>query len=44
MGMDMSIRILPGGDENWSKVVYSLGLRMRMEMNFYYGGGDEFLL
>ena len=46
MGMGMGIRKypLPGGDEDGSKVVYPLGLEMRMGMNFYYGDGDGIMI
>jgi len=42
----MGIRIypLPSGDEDGSKFVYPLGLRMGMEMNFYYGDGDPIMI
>jgi len=42
MGMGIRKYPLPGGDGDLSKVVYPLGLRMGMRMNFYYG--DEIMI
>jgi len=44
MGMGIRKYPLPGGDRDGSKVVYTLGLEMGMEMNFYYGNGDEIMI
>jgi len=38
-GMDTRLYPLPGGDEDGTKVWYSLDLGMGMRMNFFYGNG-----
>jgi len=41
MGTGMGTRLYPlsGGDGDWTKVWYPLGLGMGMGMNFFYGDG-----
>jgi len=42
--MGIKIYLFLGGDEDRSKVVYLLDLRMRMRLSFYYGDGIMILV